>query len=556
MNLERYRHPALRQLAEQQVRFAPVPVRLTQLDRTERFLLELSREAEISYPELFHAVTGRHTELYPNLLLTSGDLLHDLRCFVEDLSDSVAINVTSLPEPALTQEEVAQRFDVSVKTVSRWRERGLVGRRVLFGKRKRICFLQSHVERFLELHPTEISRGTRFRHVEELELEGIIRRARRLARFGATQTDIVHRLAKRFGRAPETIRYTLKKHDAEYPHAAVIPNAQQPLSDEQRHEIYQAMKRGASPTKLGRQFDRTRSSIIRIAKEHRAYLLQTQPIEFMPSPEFETAEADELILSADVEQEIPFEVQEPVRSDIPGYVAELYAFPVLTREQEFRLFRRMNYLKFKAAQLRESLKKTRRPVADMNEIERLLEASLAVKNIIIRCNLRLVVSVARKHNRHDGNFFEMISDGNMTLIRAIEIFDFTRGNKFSTYATWALMRNFAKSVPAEGTQLSRFQTGTEELLSLSEDDRGSMIADEGRLAQQREMLEAILDQLNEREQEAISLRFALRGHAQPLNLEEIGQRLGVTKERTRQIIASGLDKLRSIAQRESFWDDE
>lgn len=70
-----------------------------------------------------------------------------------------------------------------------------------------------------------------------------------------------------------------------------------------------------------------------------------------------------------------------------------------------------------------------------------------------------MVSIAKKHMRPNANFFEMVSDGNMSLLRAIEKFDFSRGNKFSTYASWAIMKNFARSIPAEHTLLDRFKTG-------------------------------------------------------------------------------------------------
>ena len=60
----------------------------------------------------------------------------------------------------------------------------------------------------------------------------------------------------------------------------------------------------------------------------------------------------------------------------------------------------------------------------------------------------------------------MVSDGNMSLIRAIEKFDYTKGNKFSTYATWAIMKNYARSIPAEHTILDRFRTGNEEIFAV------------------------------------------------------------------------------------------
>ena len=109
------------------------------------------------------------------------------------------------------------------------------------------------------------------------------------------------------------------------------------------------------------------------------------------------------------------------------------------------------------------------------------------------------------------------------------------------------MRSYARSVPAEGTQLQRFRTGNEQVLTAEVDGRPTAFADEKLATDQYETIGSILGQLNEREQEAISLRFALQGVAQPMTLEQIGDRLGVSRERTRQIINTGLEKLRRIA---------
>src|SRR5947207_11917518 len=87
--------------------------------------------------------------MYPDLLVTGEDAAHDLRLFIEDLSDSANIKAESLPEQVLTVEDVSKRFKVSTKTVDRWRNRGLVSRRFMFGNRKRIGFLKSSVERFV-----------------------------------------------------------------------------------------------------------------------------------------------------------------------------------------------------------------------------------------------------------------------------------------------------------------------------------------------------------------------------------------------------------------------
>ena len=94
----------------------------------------------------------------------------------------------------------------------------------------------------------------------------------------------------------------------------------------------------------------------------------------------------------------------------------------------------------------------------MDEIENLYSAAVAIKNQIVQANLRLVVSIAKRHVSATQDFFSLVSDGNMSLIRAVEKFDYARGNKFSTYASWAIMKNFARTIPGEHKQLDRFRT--------------------------------------------------------------------------------------------------
>ena len=107
----------------------------------------------------------------------------------------------------------------------------------------------------------------------------------------------------------------------------------------------------------------------------------------------------------------------------------------------------------------------------MARIERLYDEAVEVKNRIIRSNLRLVVSIAKRHVQPTIGLFELISDGNMSLIRAVEKFDFARGYKFSTYASWAIMKNFARTIPNAHLQGDRFRTGHQELFVATQDGR-------------------------------------------------------------------------------------
>jgi len=162
--------------------------------------------------------------------------------------------------------------------------------------------------------------------------------------------------------------------------------------------------------------------------------------------------------------------------------------------------------------------------------------------------MRLVVNIAKRHSGQVENFFELISDGNMSLIRAVEKFDFGRGFKFSTYASWAIMKNFARSIPTEIHHRERFVTGNEEVFSSTVDGR----TDEKELLAQKERashsINRLLNFLDPREREIIKLRAGLDEKESSTTLEDIGIKFGITKERVRQIHARSMRKLRHMVE--------
>jgi len=547
-----FKQPALKQLVDQQVRFAPPARRLEQLERAERLLTEVDSAKDYPYQFVCYRVTDYRPSSYPDLLIPGADLKHDLYRFIAELARSMPpMPVDGMHEPVLTLEQISQRLNVSTKTINRWRQRGLIGLPVLCNGRRQVGFLPSLVEPFLAANHERVERGSRFSQLSDDEREEILRRAKRLSRLSAaTLTEISHRIARRMGRSPETVRYTIKNYDRAHPHDALFPAATGPLDEDTKRLIFSSYRRGITVDTLAKRFRRTRTSMHRVINEIRAQRLLDQPLDCIEHPSF-----DDCTVAAEIMGPMPgqadFDAQRRkmhAPKDAPPELASLYEMPLLNKEQEQHLFRQMNYLKHQALKLRARLEPSRARIQDIEEIERLQDEANIIKDLLISCNMRLVVSIAKKHSAQTDNFFELLSDGNMSLIRAVEKFDYSRGNKFSTYASWAIMKNFARSIPEDKHRRERYVTGNEDLFELAPDTRSNeheLVASQEQAVRR---VNRLLEYLDPREREIIRMRAGLDNHSEGMTLEEIGDHLGITKERVRQLNVRIMNKLRALAR--------
>ncbi len=544
---EHYRDAKLRELRDQLVRFAPKAQKVEQAARAELLLAEIEPDRAYAFDFLCFRVTNYRPQQPSRHTIAAADVISDLRQLVEDLSESAELSVTEVDEPVHSVEDLSRMFNVSTKTIGRWRDAGLIGRKFLFGNRRRVGFLHSTVERFTAGNRERVRRGERFSQVGEEEKAEMIRRARQLADDGASLSEVTRQLANELRRSPETIRYTLKNFDSSNPSIAIFPNHRGVLTDEDKRMIYQLFRRGSTVPQLCKRYGRTRSSIQRILVDMRKERINELPLDYIYNADFDDVSREAEYLGVEPQAAVaPRKVRPP--SGLPSYLASLYEAALLTREQEYHLFRKMNYLKHKASQLRESIDSPRGGKnAVMDEIEALYEQAVKTKNRIVQSNLRLVVSIAKRHMASSDDFFALVSDGNMSLIRAVEKFDYSRGNKFSTYASWAIMKNFARTIPNEFKHRDRFRTTAEELFLSRQDERTDPYAEESAHQRRQHELGRILTSLDEREQQIIVARFGLGRGNEPATLKQVGEVLGVTKERIRQLEARALSKLREAA---------
>jgi RNA polymerase primary sigma factor len=545
-----FKVPALEQLTDQQVRYAPPGVRQEQLARARRLHREIKTNRQYPYQFVCFRITDYRSNAYPKLLIRGDQLRHDLDLFRDRIARSLQITPLEMPtEPMLSLDQVSKKLNVSTKTIARWRKHGLIGQTVMQNGRRQLRFPQSVVEQFLATHQKEVARGSRFSHLSDEEKDEIIRRARRLAYAGGSLTDVSRRIAQNLGRSAEAVRYTIKNHDRHHPDMAVFPGASGPLDTAAKQFIFNSYRRGIAVHTLAKRFARSRTSIHRVVTEVRADKLLQQPLDYMYNESFDDPAKEPEIMGQmpDLEHFEKACRDKKIPKDVPPELAPLYEMPLLSKPQEQHLFRQMNYLKHRLHKLRSGIDPARARNQDLDHVEELQAKISAVKDLLIRCNMRLVVSYAKKHAGLTDNLFELISDGNMSLIRAVEKFDYARGNKFSTYASWAIMKNFARSIPDEKKRREHFVTGHEELFETKPDFRSDEQEQLSQAEQAASKVNRLLDLLDPREREILRMRAGL-DNAEGMTLEEIGQRLGITKERVRQLNVRIMKKLRDFAQ--------
>ena len=548
--MPRYRLDSIAQLAHQ-MEFAPHEVRSHQLAAAESLLHLI--DATKAYPLDFviYKVTDYRPKASKAELLTGLALQHDLGLLIESVSDTLDLHASALSEPVLAIDDVCERFNVTSKTIQRWRRKGLPARRFVFpdGKR-RVGFLLNSVERFVGSHQEQVAPAGNFSQINDAERAFILRHARRLAvECRCSVDEITHRIAGRTNRSPLTILHTLRKHDQEgAPAAAVLPHAAGPVAEADRVAMLKAFRRGAGIAELAEQYSLPRTRVYRALMDMRVHRLLKRKVKFHDDPLYHERDAERTINSILAQEELG---DEPLREDLrlprdlPPYLQELYRTPLLSRSRERALFLKLNYHKYQFVQARRRLDPEAARHRGLCVLESYLAKAAEVKNAIVRANLRLVVSIARKHLRGNAvGLLELVSEGNITLMRAVDSFDVGRGHRFSTYATFALMKGFARSVPQMLTAARRAAAGDDEMLAQVPDRHGG--GDVNRLVQ-RDEIDRLLSGLDARERSVVSAHYGLDGGVGGATYEQVGQRLGLSKERVRQIEQCALAKLRAAA---------
>jgi len=233
---------------------------------------------------------------------------------------------------------------------------------------------------------------------------------------------------------------------------------------------------------------------------------------------------------------------------LPPHLARLCEAKLLSPDEEKSLFHRMNYLRFRAEQLRLTLNTEEPNCWNLRRIEGLLKAADWYRDFIVKSNMRLVISIVKKFVNLQNGFDDLLSDGIIALLRAVDKFDVGLGFRFSTYATQVVRRNSYRRVMEKQAERQR-NTGSihENGMDISDDQKESSM-NESRWNELRSKLSTMLNDLDRREKFIIRARFSLGGHRRIQTLQRLADKLGVSKERIRQLEKRALDKLRGMVE--------
>ncbi|MBX3403910.1 MAG: sigma-70 family RNA polymerase sigma factor [Phycisphaeraceae bacterium] len=278
------------------------------------------------------------------------------------------------------------------------------------------------------------------------------------------------------------------------------------------------------------------------------------PQDYIDSPAFVEKNAEEAIYALGGEIKKPdTSWYHPVMDDLsPGRSRTVKSSEqvILTGAQEKILFHQFNYARFRVARLQESIweSESRKPTPEQaQEILRWYRRSEMVREQIAETNLALVLAMAKRTRMSEVDFADLVSEGNMALLRAVDKFDAGRGYKFSTYACRAILKAFSRQGMKLSKYRQRFPTDFDPKLERSnylETKRADFERDAAEEVK-RIVLENRAD-LTQVERTVIEHRFGLESgnEEKPMTLEQVGQIIGVTKERVRQIQNKAMEKIR------------
>jgi len=426
-----------------QLGLSPCRVRRRQLDRLEALVLEIDPGRFYPLDFIYYRITGfRPTE--SELSACAGYLLlGDLATLLGLLSRDCPVPVPPAEE-VYSSDELARMLGVSRRTLRRWRQRGLAARAYIFPDgRRRMGVRRAALDRFTELNPTLVERSARFARLSAAERLEALELARECAGRGLTRTAAAEQIARRLGRAPETVRLLLERHDLDDPSSALFPAARKRLEGRTARAIWADYSSGVPVRELCLRYGRSRASVYRIINREKARAILAERLDYRADEAFVEPDAEERFageeLSAAVEKARAMPVV-PVSGSVRRWT------PPLTSAEEAALFRGYHYALFRIDRLRAELNPARYvATARLREIEALKGQAELIRGALVRLYGPLAEAVARRHATRPSRQEALVAEARSLLGRLVGSYNYRGRGRFASYVTLELLKHFVRA---------------------------------------------------------------------------------------------------------------
>lgn len=446
-----------------QLLYAPPQKREQVVRNAERLHDQLDESKAYPIDFVVYRMTDRRIPTSDGVMLVGEAIRPDLRLLIDEVSRSIDLHEDP-EDPCESIAALAQRLGVSMKTVGRWRDRGLRWRWCVSepGGKPTLRIARSAVDDFASRADGVIQSAGRFSRMDEREKRTIIQRAQRLA----TATDakpqtIFEHLARRTDRSVESLRQLIHSHDQQHPDRAVFGERVGPLTERQKRLIDRAYRRGVTVTSLCHRLKKTRSTIYRAIHETRARRVLAIELNMYTSPTFERADAQEVLLRPIRRAGQRRVLDQALLSPLPEALRVFYETPIDSDRVTKSLLVQANFYKYLARQTQQAIERGPVQATDLHRFDDVLASAKHAAGNAIAGALPIVWSVLRRQGLSEQRpgspeRLTQLDAGNAVLIELVDRFDPFRSHRFESVLTNRLMRAFANE--SQAAQAARSST--------------------------------------------------------------------------------------------------